>query len=608
MSALSKIFGQIGTLGGQGKQRRRVTDGIDDLEEEELPDVSDAANQQSQSSGLDQAAPAFGSPVLDSQSSDVRQNELIDPEKERKREIYEGVGRGLGNYVLQNGRTQPNQEFEAPQGVPDDRERIAQGYNQFRDEIEPLPQIASGLQNYVAQNGQLQPNAEAQIPAGIPDDVEKNAQDYNEFSDEALQAPLQPPASPEEKLKVDRNELLDAIEHPFERGVEGAAQEVSASPELQRELKVLTGADWNEEIASEVESATEAINNINKPIDELQGRLTQEAESLLQKIKAGETTDADKYLIGLALALPLVIGGFYGSEAAFAALGGAGEGFSKAFERRGEETVKNRQLLSDVNKQIAALEGEKRETPKKAGLTEEDIRKRVLSEKPVHLKGRKVVEITNPETGQKEIEGVELLPGLVAPLNLVSEKEQAKEMDKVARTVADAKGYAVSTAKSASEIAEIASQIKNKKALQSAIVAIASGEDVNKYLKLLSQDVIVDGKKVNAGVALKTRLGLLAVDYAKSHQLGQIDAALQRHLQDLFSNPATTFRSGEDLIHQMDTLVNFTIENIIDKATSQGFNADDLRKNLLEETQVYHKGKQKRNEQPEATEWLSLIK
>jgi hypothetical protein len=106
-----------------------------------------------------------------------------------------------------------------------------------------------------------------------------------------------------------------AMENPWQYAAYGSAEQVANNPDLQAQFREITGIDYEPQIADQVADYEAAMKGIEDEYNGIQSHLTENEERIKQRILNNQSTDSDKYYMGIALALPLLIGGFFGAEA-----------------------------------------------------------------------------------------------------------------------------------------------------------------------------------------------------------------------------------------------------------------------------------------------------
>lgn len=364
-------------------------------------------------------------------------------------------------------------------------------------------------------------------------------------------------------------QVSKALEAPWQEPVVGAAQQAANDPTAQQQFEQMSGTKLDPSTVSTVSSYEQAMQGVEDSLKGLNTQLDAQAESIRERILNNQSTDSDKYYIGLALAMPLLIGGFFGAEAGLGALGGSAGGVAEVLGRRQEGIREDEGSLRGISKQQAENQGRlaelglKRAQMAPAGPNPNDVK------------------WEDPLTGEV-LEGRRIKPGLIARPEYVGTPEQEKEMLKAAGDLAPMKAYTQDVNEITENIINIASQLDDPSVLQKGLVSVLSNAGPG-VLSHISQDVMVNGQKQNAGIALQNQIGLLKVKYAQSQGLGQIDAALQRHLSEVVANPASTFVSSGDSVMQVLNIRKAIQRSLINAATASGFHSQPLISEMQEQ-------------------------
>lgn len=353
--------------------------------------------------------------------------------------------------------------------------------------------------------------------------------------------------------QVDEAALSKAIEEPYTTAVSGATDAFVSDPEKVSKFEADTGIEFSPQVKEETQAAERVMSSIQsgQPIDPVD----EQAKRLEERILADQATDMDKYYIGLALLMPLVVAGVWGKEAGLGALQGTAEGLSNISGRKQQNILKNEELLSDVNKARAVNQGRLGEANAKR---EQEI---------AFLKSLPAQNYQNPKTGNQE-EIREILPGLWLPENKLTSEKQYEHAQKEAKELSNAKSSTDDLSGIASRAIDIASRIDDDTFSK---IAGAITKNVPGTLSKISQDIEWEGKKQNAGTLLNSEIGAFKSFFAAANKLGQLDAAAQRFLDTIISNPTQTLATKRDFIGQMERLRDITQKGFSNKVKNAGF-------------------------------------
>lgn len=375
-------------------------------------------------------------------------------------------------------------------------------------------------------------------------------------------------------------DIEKAMQNPWQDSVYGSSDIVANHPALQQEFKQKTGIDFEPVIAKQVSEYEAAMKGVEDSLNGIQTALGEKEEGIKQRILNNQSTDADKFYIGLALLLPLVIGATMGKEAGIGALGGAAKGIADVYARRDKDLRTDEESLLDIAKQQGV------NAEKLGNLNLEKAKLRPTLEKNLpdqpneHLLGMSEVTWTNPDTGQQE-SAVRIMPGLVAKSEYVNRPDGLKEMRKAASELSEVKSYVDELDDLTNDVVKIASQLKDKNFFSKMFSTVMSGQAPGALSKI-TEDVIFDGRKVNAGTLLEEKLGFLANAYGQAKQLGQLDRAAQNHMQKLMNNPTSSLASPRDVVNQMLEIRKLAQRGLVKSAENKGFISDFLKEEMEE--------------------------
>ena len=512
---------------------------------------------------------------LTAQSYDVRANAATPPEEEKG--LFSRFAESLTNLINQPKR-EPGKfvsEFspKIPEEIPTEpvdkngKRFISSISNQNPEENIPgaIPEALSSLKNYVGET----PNLVRDIASNVlVPDVLKPAFDYAfpRVNPEPTQEQIN------KKSEEFNNSVQTAMASPFEYSAYGSANEVANHPALQAKFKKITGTNFEPQVAAQVSKYEEAMKGVEDLFNGQNTQLSEQAESIKQRILNNQSSESDNYYIGLALLMPLLIGGLFGKEAGLGALGGGAKGFADVLGNRQKSIREDEASLLDINKQqssnqekLANINIEKAKLPAA-------IRKDLPEDPNAHLVGMRDIKWQDPNTGMEE-RGVEIKPGLIARPEYVSSKEGKMDMLKAANELSTNKDFVMEINDLTNDVVDIVSQLKTegeKNAFAKGFIALVEGK-IPGSLDLLTQDITLNGKKVNAGIALREKLGLLTNTYGHAKDLGQADRAMQSHVKNIFENPATSLLSAEASINQMLDVRKLAQRGLVNSAANKGF-------------------------------------
>ena len=369
-----------------------------------------------------------------------------------------------------------------------------------------------------------------------------------------------------------------AMEQPWIHSAYGSAEEVANNPVLQAKFKEITGENYDEQIASQTKKYEEAMKGIEDSLSGMSTQLDQQAEAIRQRILNNQSTDVDKYYIGMALLMPLLVGGFFGKEAGLGALAGGAQGIADVYARRGNEMRADEASLLDIGKQQLQNQSSQAEVASKKSEYPDLLRKNLPKDQNEHLIGRQEVRYQDPETGEEK-RAIEILPGLVADSQYLTNEKSFDEMRKAARELNPVKLYTEKINDLTDDVISIVNQLDEKSLPAGVLQSFLSGKGIG-ALSRISKDVNYEGRKVNAGTLLEQKLGLLANAYGTAERLGQMDAATQRFMDRIMKNPENTLINNRDSINEMLEIRKLAQNSLVSAAKNAGFIPEFIIKDL----------------------------
>ena len=588
-SSLGNVISRLQGL--KNVSGRKVMPGAEYLQELEEPptDVAGTASplpdfSQFLPSQQNQPEPDLGG-ELTPQSYDVRANVVNNQPPENPQDspgFWSKVGTALADYVNPQKRQEMSERNQAMMGRGQAAPQTPPIATAEVDMQEGLPPVTASQQEYQP------PVAPEQSPGflgAIKDYFSPTKRDemsvYNNevMQNAQLQAQGQNPAEVRGQHQASLQEdIKKAMENPMQYGAYGSANEVANSPALKAQFQEMTGINYDPQVAAEVTKHEEAMKGVEDALSGIDTQLSEQAEAIKQRILTNQTTESDKYYLGLALLMPLLIGGIFGKEAGLGALGGAAKGFADVLGNRQKGIKEDEESLLDISKQrgsnqekLANLGIEKSKLPM-------NIRKNLPEQENKHLMGMQMAEWTDPATGEVQ-KGVRLKPGLVARSEYVNSPDAVKDMRKSANEIAEVKTYVDDVNSLTDDVIDIVGQLKDPTAFYKGFTAIMSGK-VPGALSKLTQDVEFEGRKQNAGTLLEEKLGFLANKYGMAQQLGQLDRAAPAHIKKIMDNPTSTLLSPKDALNQMLEVRKLVQNGLINQASNAGFYPEFLVEDL----------------------------
>ena len=412
----------------------------------------------------------------------------------------------------------------------------------------------------------------------------KNSQmeDYNAqvVQDAQLRAQGKDPIQVKAQIEADRKAAEQkALERPWQYAAYGSASEVANSPALKAQFEQITGIDYEPQVKAEVSAHEAAMQGVEDSLNGINKQLGEREEGIKQRILNNQSTEADKYYIGMALLMPLIVGGFFGKEAALGALGGGAKGIAEVLGGRQKEIREDEASLLDINKQQSA------NTEKLANMALDkaklgpSIRKALPEQPEAHLMGMeqgKWVDATG-----KEQRGVEIKPGLIAKPQFLNSKEAVSDMRKSANELSEVKTYVKELDDITQDLAEIIPQLKDPNKVWKAMASYLR-DRVPGSLSAMTQDVMFQGRMQNAGTLLEQKLGFMANTYGMAKEIGQLDRAAQNHIKKILENPTSTLLTPRDFLTQILGVRELAQKGLVESATNKGFYPEFVIQDLEE--------------------------
>lgn len=147
--------------------------------------------------------------------------------------------------------------------------------------------------------------------------------------------------SPEEKAEAEQEEAYKQF----------STSKIASDPQLSQQFKEQTGMELTPELQQHTLAGEKVIQDFENGTNLVETGSDELAKQLLDNIKKNQTTENDKLLIGLALAMPLIIGGIFGKEAGLGALAGGAKGYADILGKRQADTLEKQKMLADIYKE-----------------------------------------------------------------------------------------------------------------------------------------------------------------------------------------------------------------------------------------------------------------
>src|SRR5260221_14633967 len=377
--------------------------------------------------------------------------------------------------------------------------------------------------------------------------------------------------TPKEENQGIKEKMESAQENPSSTVVYGATDEVANQPNLKAKFKEYTGMNFDDQIKKNTKEYEKVLSDLQDNNNQEMNGYTEQEKRINERILSNQANDTDKFFIGLALLMPLVMGAAFGKEVGLGVLGGAAKGVSDVYGNRQKDTMENEKLLADLaNKKSENLERKSNIELKKLSIPQE-VRKNLPKDEKEYLIGKKEVSWLDPETG-KEKNGVQIKPNLIAYPEYVADKEELKEMRAEAKEITKAITPMKEINKLTDDIIEISSQLddKDKSFIQDAFANYLAGKEGGIATKI-GKPVEFQGRKVNSYVVLEHKIKLLVDAYRQAKGMRALTESVKDHIEGLFRNPASSFQSYNDTIDQMLFTRDLAQDRLLNTVDSNGF-------------------------------------
>lgn len=531
------------------------------------------------------------------QSYDVRANQVIDPEGQEpmpeETSIWSRIGGALADYVNPEKRAQIQSQFAPQQSVTPQTPPVETAEVDMQEGIPPV--TAS------EQEAEVQASPLERLGSGFKSlFTPKLTDEFVATNPELAQKDPTYPQYMAEKARqreIDQDDMRRARENPWDVAVYGATNRFINTPELHSNFQTYTGLNFDEKQAEMTEKYEKVLSDLEKGFTQNEASYDEQEKRIKDRIMANQATDMDKYYIGMALLMPLLIGGVLGAEAGVGALGGAAKGLGQVYSDRQKQIEGDEELLADINKQRSALTAKKGELELERLKIPEAIKKSLPKDEYEDLKGVKIYNYANPETGEIVATGAEILPDLVVDLRYANTPEKRKDMQKVAQELALDKSNLEKADRAYDNLLEASLQLKDTGYLGQAM-AYALTEDKNDALKKIMKQnaptIIVDGRKVNAFVYFDSQIEALKDAYRRSEGMKQMTSQVVDHLNNMIANYAYEGLTPRDFQEQVLLFKDRSQEYFVDKLRNNGFLVAPIEAKIAERNQkIFDKLNQK---------------
>ena len=584
--ALGNVISRLAGL--KNVRPRRVMQGGGILEnmEDEDEDVSGTSNPMDGIAKLPSVAANIPEPdlggELTSQSYDVRANSASPPEQEPG--LLSRFGSAISDYVNPAKRQQVSQENRAqfdrnqvtPQTPP-----VATAQADLQQGIPPVtaseeesnPQNQGFWKNLINADKNAANNIEqgtknflneAFVPSVSPET-------YEQFN---IKPPPDVLQRDQQRKQLDQKKMDEAEMNPMQVAAYGATDAFANQPELIAQFDEYTGINFDEQKKEMTEKYEKVLSDLQNGQMQNDAAYDEQERRIKERILSNEANDSDKFYIGMALLMPLLIGGIFGKEAALGALGGGAKGIADVYNNRQTNTRKDEELLSDIYKQRDMNDAKKGELDLERLKIPQTIEKNLPKDEYADLKGMNIVTLKDPTTGDVVASGPEVLPDLVLDLSYGNTPKKRERAEKAAEELEKEKAALERANQATSDIIQAAMQLKDI-GVVSKILAYALSEEKNdslkKLVKSIAPDIVVDGRKQNSAVYIDSKIEQMKDAYRRNEQMKAFTATVADHISNMAENPQYSGLKPTDLIDQMLGMRDRGQQFFVDRVASQGF-------------------------------------
>lgn len=609
---MANVSGDIGNvmsrLGGlkSVNGRRRVMPESELLQDEDIDTDVSGVSQPNNFSAPENVPQSDLGGELTSQSYDVRANSVTPPAEEQAG-FFKQFGQALADYISPQKRAESTEsnralvnraqsmaqtppvataqtelqeglppvtasQEEAPKGVWDaitsEASKPYQGMG-----VESLGNLWENTKNYLSDNFKVDPIVYERNP-----NLKK--------PEELIQQQAQ-------QQQVDQESINKAQMEPWHVTAYGATDAFANNPELVSEFQTYTGINFDDQLKEQTQKYEKVMSDLEKGINNNDANYDEQELRIKERILNNQSNEADKYYIGLALLMPLLIGGIFGKEAALGALGGGAKGITDILGQRQKEIRADEESLADIYKQRATNNTKRSELELERLKIPSEIRKNLPKDEFEDLKGTNIHTFKDPKTGEVVGSGVEVLPDLYLDMKYGNTSKKREHIQEKASKLGEEKSAVERANAATSDVIKAAMQLKDS-GLMAKILAYALSDDDNGALKKLvrqnAPDIIVDGRKVNSAVYIDSKIEQIKDAYRRNEQMKAFTTTVAAHIGNMAENTQYSGLNPKDLIDQMLILRDRGQQFFVDRAASQGFLRQPLENKFGKLNRELYKG------------------
>jgi len=439
----------------------------------------------------------------------------------------------------------------------------------------------------------------------MEEEIEPPPQDLTKELTEDVEEP-EIPLAVQQVIEQPTKEIITEEDIP-EEGLEampGSVEAAQSDPVLQEKVKNLLKLKQGD-VPPEVWEHAKMMERIYTEKEE---NLNDQERQLQQRLESGDMSMLDKVALGLAIAIPVIIGLTYGKEAFFSTVGGTLKGFS-------ESLMKDSQMKDKIQDKIGTVQKEREGiAEKKANLTKDLLSNIENPALRKLLKNYDVINVIEGPNGDPEVQaGKDAIVigndiGITAKdedgvlwydANVLRDDEDVKNFRTAAQEGKQALAKMKDANKTVDDVMDIMNVIQeqNPSAYSALVQYIQPSENswfsfggaaVPKSLKALTVDVVGDDgevRQVKALPLLKQKITAMQDVYNKEYLGGnRLTSNLLKHWQDIFPDPTSIggwLKSDfPTMMQQAQSFKNTLNQRAVENLAGLGFLREPLKQVL----------------------------
>lgn len=517
---------------------------------------------------------------LNSQSYDVRANSQVPQQQEIPEQqpgFFSRLGGALAHYLAPASAEDREKAMTARSQARD--QAIAQEQAQNQAPQVP-PQEQPGLWNALKSEAskpygvETLSNAWEGTKGFLKDNFTPTLDPIVYERNPNLQKPPELIQEQEQQKKIDQEQLDAAQMQPWQVAAYGATDAFANRPDLISDFQTYTGIDFDEQQKEMTEKYEKVLADLESGNEANQASYDEQENRIKQRILNNQSNDADKYYIGLALMMPLIIGGMFGKEAAVGALGGGAKGIADILGQRQKDIRSDEESLSDIYKQKSINSAKQGELQIEKLKIPQTVQKNLPKDEFEDLKGMDIHTFKDPNTGEIIGSGAEVLPDLYMDIKYGNTPKKREGMQEKASKLEEEKAALERANQATADVIRAAMQLKDG-GMMAKILSYALSSDDNGALKKLvrqnAPEIMVDGRKQNSAVYIDSKIEQIKDAYRRNEQMKAFTNTVAAHIGSMAENPQYSGMKPADLIDQMLILRDRGQQFFVDRAGAQGF-------------------------------------